>query len=164
MRGVARLCGAKTVSLYGLGEDDGWSAFVLNGSKVGVIDLLWIMTAAVQILELLIGHVGNKFEQLGISAEELFAHVSAALGLKALVLAVDGLFHALKQQPRMIACKQRVPIAAPYDLDYIPTCASECAFELIDNLSVPAHWPIQALEVAVHDEDQVVELLTRCHR
>jgi hypothetical protein len=35
------------------------------------------------------------------------------------------------------------------------------AFELLDDLAVAAHRAVQALQVAVDDEDQVVELLAR---
>jgi hypothetical protein len=40
--------------------------------------------------------------------------------------------------------------------------AAELALEFLDDLAVAAHRAVQALQVAVDDEDQVVELLARC--
>ena len=39
--------------------------------------------------------------------------------------------------------------------------AAELAFELLDDLAVAAHRAVEALQVAVDDEDQVVETLAR---
>src|SRR5262249_44305398 len=61
-----------------------------------------------------------------------------------------------------VSGKQRIPIRAPDDLDYVPAGSAEGAFELIDDLSIPTHRTIEALQVTVHDEDQVVELLSCC--
>jgi hypothetical protein len=40
----------------------------------------------------------------------------------------------------------------------------EVRLELLDDLAVAAHRAVEALQVAVHDEDQVVELLAACQR
>ena len=47
---------------------------------------------------------------------------------------------------------------APHDLDDVPAGAAEQALELLDDLAVAAHRAVEALQVAVDDEDQVVEL------
>ena len=49
------------------------------------------------------------------------------------------------------------------DLDDVPAGAAEVALELLDDLAVAAHRAVEALQVAVDDEDQVVELLARGH-
>ncbi len=64
----------------------------------------------------------------------------------------------------MIALKQRIPIRAPDHLDHIPSRAAEHALKLVDDALVPAHRPIQPLQIAVHDKDQVVQLLPRTQR
>jgi hypothetical protein len=59
---------------------------------------LIIVAATIQAPDILIGHVGDHFLQLGILAEEVLACISAALGLEVLVFAVDALFHDASEQ------------------------------------------------------------------
>ena len=61
----------------------------------------------------------------------------------------------------LVAREQRVPVRAPDHLDHVPAGAAELALELLDDLAVAAHRAVEALQVAVDDEDQVVELLAR---
>ena len=61
----------------------------------------------------------------------------------------------------MVAREELIPVAAPDDLDDVPTGAAENAFQLIDDALVAAHRAVQALQVAVDDEDQVVEFFPR---
>ena len=49
-------------------------------------------------------------------------------------------------------------------LDDVPAGAAERRFELLDDLAVAAHRAVEPLQVAVDDEDQVVELLARGQR
>src|SRR5205807_9701380 len=44
-----------------------------------------------------------------------------------------------------------------------PAGAAKIAFELLDDLAVAAHGTVEALQVAIDDEDQVVELFARRH-
>ena len=114
-----------------------------------------------QARQLLVGHVADQFEQFRILAEEFFPQVCTTLGLKCLVLAVDALFHALEQQAFVVALEEGVPVGAPDDLDDIPAGAAEDAFEFVDDALVAAHRAVEALQVAVDDEDEVVELFAR---
>jgi hypothetical protein len=98
-------------------------------------------------------------QRLGILAEEMLARVGAAVELVVLVLAVADFVHALLQPPRLVAREQRVPQPAPDHLDHVPARAAEDALELLDDLAVAAHRSVEALQVAVDDEDQVVQLL-----
>src|SRR5262249_57421169 len=59
------------------------------------------------------------------------------------------------------ARQQRVPVAAPDDLDAVPAGAAEDRLQLLNDLAVATHWAVEALQVAVDDKDQVVELLAR---
>src|SRR4029079_13392093 len=52
-------------------------------------------------------------------------------------------------------------LAPPDSLDAVPAGAAELALELLDDLAVAAYRPVEPLQVAVDDEDQVVELLAR---
>ena len=63
--------------------------------------------------------------------------------------------------PSLSRCEERIPVAAPDQLDDVPAGAAELALELLDDLAVAAHRAVEALQVAVDDEDQVVELLAR---
>src|SRR5689334_2138616 len=63
----------------------------------------------------------------------------------------------------MVASEKRIPIAAPDNLDYVPASSTESAFEFVNDLSVPAHRTIETLQIAVNDEDEIVELLTCSH-
>ena len=94
---------------------------------------------------------------LRILAEEMLARVLAAERLAVLVFAVDGFHHQLAQLAVGVAREQRIPVAAPDGLDDVPAGAAEVAFQLLDDLAVAAHRAVEALQVAVDDEDQVVE-------
>src|SRR3712207_8353317 len=48
--------------------------------------------------------------------------------------------------------------------DDVPPRAAEDRLELLDDLPVAAHGAVEALQVAVDDEDEVVELLAARHR
>ena len=94
----------------------------------------------------------------------MLAHVGAAVCLVGLVVAVDALFHALEQQAVLVARQQRIPVATPDHLDHVPAGAAEHRLEFLDDLAVAAHRAIEALQVAVDDEHQVVEALARGQR
>ena len=49
-------------------------------------------------------------------------------------------------------------------LMHVPAGAAEGGFQLLDDLAVAAHRAVEALQVAVDDEDQVVEPLARGQR
>src|SRR5207253_7353633 len=106
----------------------------------------------------------HEFEQLGVFAEEVLPQIGAVLGLIGLEVAVDALFHPPLQQSTVIASKELVPVAAPDDFDHVPSRALEDALQFVDNASVAAHRAIQALQIAVDYEDQVLQLLARTQR
>ena len=70
----------------------------------------------------------------------------------------------LTSRPCLVLGQQRIPVVAPDDLDDVPAGAAEDAFELLNDLAVAAHRAVEPLQVAVDDEDQVVELLARGQR
>ena len=91
----------------------------------------------------------------------MLAEVGARLDGVLLIFAVDDLAHALDEQAVLVLVEQRIPLAAPEHLDDVPASAAERRFELLDDLAVAADRAVEALQVAVDDEDQVVELLAR---
>ena len=162
MRRVLRLALlAQAVALDRLGEDHRRLALVLHRRGVGGVDLVRIVAAAVQAPDVLVGHARDHLEQLRILAEEMLAHERAVVRLVVLVLAVDRLLHDAQQAAFLVAREQRIPVRAPDHLDHVPAGAAELALELLDDLAVAAHRAVEALQVAVDDEDQVVELLAR---
>ena len=155
---------AHAVALDGLGEDDGRLALVLDGRLVGGVDLDRIVAAARQRPDLIVGPVGDHRRGLGIAAEEFLADVGAVLRLEILIFAVDAFFHQLAQLAGAVARQQLIPARAPQAFDDVPAGAAKIRLELLDDLAVAAHRPIEPLQVAVDDEDQIVELLATGQR
>jgi hypothetical protein len=164
VRGVLALAGlARAVALDGLGQDHRGPSVALGGLEVGGVDLARIVAAPGQLLELRVRQVADQVEQLGVLAEELPADVGAALDHVLLVLAVDHLVHASGQEAGLVAGEQFIPVAAPDHLDDIPAGPAELALEVLDDLAVAAHRAVEALEVAVDDPDEVVQVLAAGH-
>ena len=152
---------AHAVALDGLGEDQRRLALVLHRRVVGGVDLERIVAAAHERPDLVVRHVGDQRLGLGRLAEEVLAHIGAVLRLVVLVLAVDRLLHDLEERARGVLGEQRVPARAPEALDDVPAGAAELGLQLLDHLAVAAHRTVEALQVAVDDEDEVIELLAR---
>ena len=91
--------------------------------------------------------------------EEMLADVGAGFDSVLLIVAVERVRHARDQQPFVVVREQRIPVVAPDDLDDVPAGAAKRRFELLDDLAVAAHWAIEPLQIAIDDEDQIVELL-----
>src|ERR687889_2069981 len=53
---------------------------------------------------------------------------------------------------------------SPDDLDDVPAGSAEVGLELLDDLAVAADRAVEALQVAVDDEDEVVEALAAGQR
>ena len=91
----------------------------------------------------------------------MLADVGAVLRLEGLVVAIHGLVHQLPQTAGGVPLQQLVPALAPEQLDDVPAGAPEIALQLLHDLAIAADRPVQPLQVAVDDEDQVVQLLAR---
>ncbi len=137
---------------------------VRHRGAVGVVDLERIVAADAQLLQIVVGQVPHHLEQPRIDAPEVLAEVGAVFDDVALVFAVDDFAHALDEHAFAVAREQVVPVRAPQHLDDVPAGAAEDRFELLDDLAVAAHRTVEPLQVAVDDEDQVVELLARRER
>ena len=164
VRDVESLGGlAEPEALDRLGKDDRGRTFVGDGRCVGCIHLHRIMTAAVQAPDLIVGHVGDHFLELRILAEKMLAGIGAAFRFEVLILPVHAFLHQALEQSLVIALEQRVPARSPQHLDDVPTGAEKRGLELLDDLAVAAHRTVETLQVAVDDEDEVVELLAHRH-
>ena len=160
---VDRLAGAGGVALHGFRQDHRGLAGVVHRLVVGRVHLERVMAAAIETINVLVAHVLDHFLQLRVFAEEMLAGVGAAVFLVGLVFAVHRFVHAAAQQAFGILLQQRVPEPAPDHFDHVPAGAAEQAFQLLDDLAVAAHRPVQALQVAVDHEDQIIQLLAAGH-
>ncbi len=155
---------AHAVAFDGLGENDGRLALVLARRLVGGVDLDRIVAAARQRPDLVVGPVLHHLGGLGIAAEEILADIGAVLRLEVLIFAVDAFHHQLAQLAVLVPGEQRVPAGAPQAFDDVPAGAAEVGFELLHDLAVAAHRPVEPLQIAVDDEDEIVELLAARQR
>ena len=111
------------------------------------------------MLQVVVAEVLDHALQARVGTEEVLADVVARLDRVLLELAVDGAVHLVDEHAVDVAREEVVPAAAPDDLDDVPARAAEDRLELLDDLAVAAHRTVEPLQVAVDDEDQVVELL-----
>ena len=154
---------AHAVAFHRFGENHRRLTFVLHRTVVRGINFVRIVAATVQTPHVIIGHAGDHFAQLRIFAEEVFAHVRPVACLHHLILAVDDLLHTLDQHPVFVTRQQLVPIAAPNQFEHVPARATEVALKLLNNLAVATHRTVEALQVAVDNEHQVIELFAARH-
>ena len=162
VRRVLALTGlAHAPALDRLHQQDRRTARVLVRAMEGGVDLGRIMAAATQREDVLVAHLGHHLQRARIAAEEVLAHEGAVIGLEGLVVPVQRVQHHLAQRAVLVARQQRVPVAAPQQLDDVPTRAPELSLEFLHDLAVAAHRAVQALQIAVDDEDEVVQLFAR---
>ena len=121
------------------------------------------MATSVELLKLLVRQVLDHRLQFG-RVEKVIADVGTGLDGVFLILAVDHFTHAAHQSPRIIFGEKLIPLAAPDDFDDVPASSTECRFELLDDLRVASNRTVEPLQIAVHHECQIVEVLARGER
>ncbi len=151
--------GAERPALDRLGQDDRRPAAVLGGGAVGGVDLAVVVAATAEPGQLVVREVLDQAPQPRVGAEEVLADVGPAGHGELLELAVEGLVHLVDEDALDVAGQQVVPLAAPDDLDHVPAGAAEEPLQLLDDLAVAADRAVEALQVAVDHEGQVVEAL-----
>ena len=160
--GIARLdVGTERPALHRLAEDCGGApaAEVLERRLVGRIQFAVVVATTGEQHEVLVGQVLHHLAQPGIRSEERLADLAARGVGEPLELAVHGGVHLLEQDAVLVLHEQFVPARTPDHLDDVPPGAAERGLELLDDLAVAAHRSVEALEIAVHHEDEVVEVL-----
>ena len=165
MRGHAGFArAAHAVTLLRLGEDNG--RLVLGRSRhfEGGEELAKIVAATLEPVDVAIRHMRDKIVHFWVFVEEVKEIVAAVSCAERLILAVDRGGEPAKQRMLLVAREQSVPFRAPQDLDDVPACATEQALQFRNDLPVAAHRPVEALEIAVDDEGQIVEPLARGKR
>src|SRR5260370_35571162 len=155
---------AEPITLDRLGENDDGRSGVLDRSIVGGMHFDGVVTAEPHAGEVLVRKMLHHLEQPGIGAKKVLPKVSPALDEIFLILAVGDLAHASKKHTIAIRLNEIVPIAAPDDLDDVPSRATENRFQFLDDLAVSTHRSVETLQVAVDHENQVVKPLSRTQR
>ncbi|EPJ37408.1 putative Pyruvate dehydrogenase E1 component [Streptomyces afghaniensis 772] len=154
---------AEGVALDRLGQDHRRRALVLDGRLVRGVHLAGLVTTAreVETLEdLVVAQQLRQLRQRRVGAEEVLADVGRVAGLVRLDLRVRYLAQTAYQRARGVELEQLVPGRAPQRLDDVPAGASELGLQLLHDLEVGADRAVEALQVAVDDEGEVVQLLT----
>ena len=147
------------IAFDGFGEDDGRLALVVDRRFVSRVNFDRIMPAPGQRPDLGVGPIFNHCRRLGMAAEEVLADIGAVLRLEVLVFAVDAFVHELTKFTLRVPGEQRVPTRTPQALDDVPASAAEISLQLLHDLPVAAHRPVETLQIAIDDEDKIVELL-----
>ena len=147
------------VTLDRLGEDHRGLPLVFHRSPVGPVDLPVVVAAALEVPDLAIADVGHQRLGPRVTAEEVLPNVGSVVGLVGLEVAVGRGVHQIDQGAVGIGLQQGVPLAAPHHLDHVPAGTPKEGFQFLNDLAVAAHRSIEALQVAVHHEGQVVQAL-----
>jgi hypothetical protein len=162
--GVAGLeVGPERPSLDRLREDDGRRPGRLHGSLEGGVHLAVVVATAGQLDDVVVGEVLDELAEPRVRPEEVVADEVTGLDRVGLHLPVGDLVHPVDEHAVHVPLEQVVPLAAPHDLDDVPSRPAEDALELLDDLAVAAHRAVELLQVAVDDEGQVVEPLAGRH-
>ena len=122
------------------------------------------MTAAQKFGNLLVAQMRDEFEQLRILTEEMFPRITPRFDDVFLVITVAAFFHALEQQTGLVALNNFIPLGSPNHFDDVPTRTPDKTFKLLNDFSVAAHRPVEPLQIAVHNPDDVIQTFARSER
>ena len=161
---LALACAAHAVTLFGVRQNHRGLAGVAGGCGVGSMDLDQIMAAALEAVNLLVGHALRQPCQLGVLAKKGVSVKAAVFGGKSLHLPVYRVGKGFGQCACGITGKEAIPVAAPDQFDNVPASPGKQLFKLVNDAAIAAHRAIKALQVAVDDPDQVVQPFTRSQR
>lgn len=154
---------AERVALDGVREDDRRLALVSHRGGVRGVNLAVVVATTLEVPDFGIREVLDQFLRARVATEEVITHERAVVGLVRLEIAVRGHVHQVDERAVLVGMQQRIPLTAPDDLDDIPACAAEERLQFLDDLAVTANRAVEALQVAVDDERQIVEAFGRSH-
>ncbi|MNJ27478.1 hypothetical protein D3C77_219840 [compost metagenome] len=160
VRGHPRLTGgAHAVAFLGLGQNDRRPALAGLGGGEGGIQLAKVVATALERVDLGRTHVLDQFLQGRLLIEKVLEVVGAILGPEVLELPVGCCRQLTQQYVLGVTGEQCIPLRTPEHLDHVPASATEQRFQFLDDLAVASHRAVQALQVAVDHERQVIQLL-----
>ena len=148
---------AEAVTFDGARENDGGTALVFDGGFIGGVDFARVVSAETQTAQRIVGEGFDELEKARIAAEEKLTNIIAGGDDEFLVFAVDDFAHALDEQAFGVALEDGIPLAPHRYFDDVPARAAESGFEFLNDLAIAADRTVEALKVAVDDEDEVVE-------
>ena len=91
------------IPLDRLGQNDRRLAPMVGGAVESGIDLVRVMTTAIQAPDIGVCHLADEFEQSGVLPKKLPSYVGAIIGFEALIFAVKGLHHDPLQDAILVA-------------------------------------------------------------
>ena len=106
----------------------------------------------------------DHLQQSRVRAEKILAEIGSTFDEVFLILPIADFAQTLHQQAVAIVLDEAVPVRAPDYFDDVPSGAAENRFQFLDDLAVATHRSVEALQVAIHYEDQVVEPFARGQR
>src|SRR5688572_2862818 len=106
----------------------------------------------------------HHLEQSRIRSEKVLSNIGARFDRILLPFAVESLGHSLNEHAVLVGSKEWIPTPAPDRLDDVPAGTAKHRFQFLNDVAVPANRPIEPLEIAIDDKDQIVELLARGQR
>ena len=89
----------------------------------------------------------------------MLPNVGPVVGLVGLEVTIGRGVHQIDQGAVGIGLQQGIPLAAPHHLDHVPAGTPEERLQFLNDLAVAAHRPVEALQIAIHHEGQVVQAL-----
>lgn len=146
----------------GLRQDHRRRPAVLDGRPVGRVHLARLVAGArglEQLQELGVGQLAAERGERGLAAEEVLAHVARVTRRVRLQLGVRDLAKPAQQRALGVPRQHLVPRGAPQRLDHVPPGGAELRLKLLHDIEVGPHRAVEALEVAVDDEGEVVQPL-----
>ena len=161
MRGIAALQGrAHAIALDGFHKNDGRAILALTGPTIRCIELFGILAASLDLRDLDIGEGIHELFQPGVTVHPMLTLFVSRKYRVALIVAVEALLHAMPQHPLVIRGEQRVPTTAPDHLQDLPVSAAKRPLQLLNDLAVTADRSVEALQIAVDDNHQIIEPFT----
>src|ERR1700730_9973703 len=118
----------ESITFNGLGENNSRRSRVINCRPVRGMHLDRIMTAEPHAGELLVRQMLHHLQQPGIGAKKVLPKASPTLDKIFLILAVGDLAHPPQEQTIAIGLNELIPIAAPDNLDDVPSGSTENCF------------------------------------
>src|SRR4030095_10783428 len=101
----------------------------------------------------------DQLEQARIRTEQMLTDVRSRLDGVLLPFSIDDFAHPFDKNTFTIRRQKEVPGTSPDHLDDIPAGAAKYGLQFLNNVAVAAHRTVQSLQVAIDDEDQIVEFL-----
>jgi hypothetical protein len=163
MRRVRALSGGDTITLDGLDENYRGLACYREGFCIRRIDFLRILTTPLDLANFLIRECIHHALEGRIAFHPVFTLNLARKYRVALIVAIQALIHAFLEYTLVVLRQQAIPATAPDHLDHFPVGTAKRALQLLDDLAVATHRTIQPLQIAVHDDDEIIEFFATGH-